>query len=713
MPDGDSWIGHRLRRREDHRLLTGAGRFTADLIPPASLHLAVVRSPVAHGHLRAIDLAAAREAPGVVGAFTAADLPEAAAPIADGAPPGVEPHPRPVLAQRKVRYQGEPVAVIAAESPYAAADAAALAAVDLDPLDAAPEVDAATAPDAPALHEELDGNVAGTIGRAFGDDPAPALAGAAATVRLRLRAGRVAGAYLEPRAVVAHWDEAAGSLLLHTSTQAVFQVRASVAAALGLEPECVRVVAEDVGGGFGAKGMCYPEEILAAALSRRLGRPVAWVAARSEDTATTAQAHGDVVEVELGADADGRLLGLRADLLHDIGAYTAGGAGQSDNIAGHMVCAYRLPALALRSRLVHTNAVPSGFIRGGGREVGNFAIERAMDALARQLALDPVELRRRNLVPPERMPYDTGYPHPAGVMVYDGGDYPRLLAEALEGVGYEDVRRRQEGGAALGVGVACCVEQTGMGLPELARVHVSPAGEAVVRLGSTPQGQGHATVFAQVVADRLGWPLERVQVRTGDTTHVRHGMNTAGSRSALEVGNAAALAGASARRRLLELASERLEAEPADLELGPEGAAVQGAPGSLVPLSELVGPDGLDVEETYQSSKASASGCHAALVELDAATGTPRLLRYVIAHDSGRAINPLLVEGQLHGGWAHGVGYALFEEAAYDADGNLTAASFLDYGIVSAPEVAAPLELRHVGSPVLGNPEGFKGVGEA
>jgi aerobic carbon-monoxide dehydrogenase large subunit len=442
MPDGDSWIGHRLRRREDHRLLTGAGRFTADLIPPGALHLAIVRSPVAHGHLRAIDLAAALDAPDVVEAFTAADLPEAAAPIADGTPPGVEPHPRPVLAQGKVRYQGEPLAVIAAESPYAAADAAALAFVDLDPLDAAPEVDAATAPGAPSVHEELDGNVAGTLERAFGDDPAPALAGAAATVRLRLRAGRVAGAYLEPRAVLAHWDEAAGALLLHTSTQAVFQVRAGVAAALDLEPERVRVVAEDVGGGFGAKGMCYPEEILAAALARRLGRPVAWVAARSEDTATTAQAHGDVVQVELGADADGRLLGLRADLLHDIGAYTAGGAGQSDNIAGHMVCAYRLPALALRSRLVHTNAVPSGFIRGGGREVGNFAIERAMDALARRLALDPVELRRRNLVPPELMPYDTGYPHPAGVMVYDGGDYPRLLAEALEGIGYEDVRRR-------------------------------------------------------------------------------------------------------------------------------------------------------------------------------------------------------------------------------------------------------------------------------
>ncbi|MBO0689012.1 MAG: molybdopterin-dependent oxidoreductase, partial [Candidatus Dormibacteraeota bacterium] len=588
----------------------------------------------------------------------------------------------------------------------------ALAMVEVDPLDAAPDVERAVAAGAPPIHEGQDGNLAGTVERRFGD-AAGALAAAAVTVRLRLRAGRVAGAYLEPRAVLADWDAASGTLLLHTSTQTVFQVRAGVAGALGVEPERVHVVAEDVGGGFGAKGMCYPEEILAAALARRLGRQVAWVAARSEDTATTAQAHGDTIDVELGADAEGRLLGLRADLLHDIGAYTAGGAGQTDNIAGHLVCAYELPALEVRSRLVHTNAVPSGFIRGGGREVGNFGIERAMDALACRLGLDSAELRRRNLIRPERMPHDTGYPHPAGVMVYDGGDYPRLLAEALAGIGYEDVRRRQDGGAPLGVGVACCVEQTGMGVPEIARVHVSPRGEAVVRLGSTPQGQGHATVFAQVVADRLGWPLEHVQVHAGDTTQVRHGMNTAGSRSALEVGNAAALAGTSARRRLLELASERLEAEPADLELGPQGAAVQGAPASLVPLAEVVGPEGLDVEETYQSGKASASGCHAALVELDMATGTPRLLRYVIAHDSGREINPLIVEGQLHGGWAHGLGYALFEEAAYDPDGNLTAASFLDYAIVSAAEVAAPLELRQVSSPVLGNPEGFKGVGEA
>jgi carbon-monoxide dehydrogenase large subunit len=721
---GDSWIGHRLRRREDHRLVLGEGRYTADLVPGDALHLAVVRSPVAHGEIRTIDLDAARGLPGVVAAFTAADLPEAAGPMGDGTPPGVEPHPRPVLARDRVRYQGEPVAVLVADSAYTAADAAALAAVDVEPLAAVADVEHAAAPGAPVLHEGLDGNLAGTVTRSFGGDVEPALAHAAAAVRTRLRLGRVAGAYLEPRAVLARWDAAAGSLLVHTSTQATYSVRAAVAGALGLEAEGVRVLAEDVGGGFGAKGMAYPEEVLTAAVARRVERPVAWVAARSEDTASTAQAHGDVIEVELGADAEGKLLALRADLLHDVGAYTAAGAAQTDNIAGHLVCAYALPALAVRSRLVHTNTVPCGFIRGGGREVGNFAIERAMDALARRLDLDPAELRRRNLIPPDDMPYHTGYPHPAGAMVYDGGDYPRLLAEALEGIGYEDVRRRQaqagapgesppEAPSPLGVGIACCVEQTGIGVPEIARVHVSPAGEVVVRLGSTPQGQGHVTVFAQVVADRLGWPLERVQVRTGDTAHVPSGMNTAGSRSALEVGNAAARVGTAARERLLELAADRLEAEPADLELGPDGVAVQGAPASRVPLASLLGTGGLDVEETYRSQKASASGCHAALVEVDTATGVPRLLRYVIAHDSGREINPLLVEGQLHGGWAHGLGYALFEEAAYDTDGNLAAASFLDYGIVSAPEAAAALELRQVAAPVLGNPEGFKGVGEA
>ncbi|HEY4025507.1 MAG TPA: molybdopterin cofactor-binding domain-containing protein, partial [Candidatus Dormibacteraeota bacterium] len=585
-------------------------------------------------------------------------------------------------------------------------------ALDLEPLPAAGDVVAATAPGAPLLHEGVAGNLAGVTRRTIGD-AAAAWTGAGVVVSRRLRLARVAGAYLEPRSVTAAWDQAGDSLTLWSSTQSVYGVRHQVAAMLGLAPERVRVLAEDVGGAFGAKGMPYAEEVLAPAVARRLGRPVRWVAGRSEDTAATAHAHGDVLELELAATAGGRLCGLRVRMLHDIGAHAGPGADQGDNVLSHLVCAYRLPALEAEVRQIYTNAVPSGFIRGGGREVGNFAIERMLDLLASRLGIDPAEVRRRNLVQPEEMPYDTGYPRGDSTVVYDGGDYPRLLDTALGAIGYDDVRRRQADGARLGVGVACCVESTGIGVPETARVNVRPDGSVTAFVGSTPQGQGHRTSLAQVVAERLGWPLERVTVVAGDTDAVPRSYNSAASRTAYEVGNAAALVATAARRRLRELGAERLEADPADVEVSPDGARVRGAPARTVPLAELAPAGGVEASEVFDSRRSFASGCHAALVDVDPETGSVTVLRYVIVHDSGRAINPLLVDGQLHGGYAHGLGYALLEEAVYDEEGAFRSASFLDYTIASAAEVAPPPELHEVRSEVFGNPEGFKGVGES
>ncbi|HSR25312.1 MAG TPA: xanthine dehydrogenase family protein molybdopterin-binding subunit, partial [Candidatus Eisenbacteria bacterium] len=620
--------------------------------------------------------------------------------------------PRPVLARERVRYAGEPVAVVVAEDPYLAADAADAIRLDIEPLPGAGDVLAATAPGAPLVHDGVEGNVAGVTRRAFGDAVA-AFDGAGVVVSHRLRLARVAGAYLEPRAVTAVWDVGAQALTLWSSTQSVYGVRERVAALLGLDPARVRVLAEDVGGAFGAKGMPYAEDVLAALVARRLDRPVRWVAGRSEDTAATAHSHGDVLDLELAATPAGELRGLRVSLLHDIGAHAGPGAEQGDNVLSHLICAYRLPALEAEVRQVYTNAVPSGFIRGGGREVGNFAIERMLDLLARRLGLDPVEVRRRNLVPPAAMPHDTGYPRGDATVVYDGGDYPRLLDTALRAVGYEQVRRRQAAGARLGLGVACCVESTGIGLPEPARVRLAPGGEVTAFVGSTPQGQGHRTSLAQVVAERLDWPLDLVRVVAGDTAAVPRSFNSAASRTAYEVGNAAALAAAAARRRLLDLAARRLEADPADIEVGPAGARVRGAPASAVPLDELVPADGVEAAETFHSRRSHASGCHAALLDVDPETGAVTMLRYVIAHDSGRSINPLLVEGQLHGGYAHGLGYALLEEAVYDEGGTFRSASFLDYAIASAPEIAVVPELHEVHSEVFGNPEGFKGVGES
>jgi aerobic carbon-monoxide dehydrogenase large subunit len=701
-------IGRPLRRREDPDLLTGRGRYAGDLSPPGLAHLAVVRSPEPHGALRTIDPAAALALPGVLAVLTAADLPELER---DPGEPRPGQHPRPVLARDRVRYAGEPVAVVVAEDPYTAADAAESVRLDIDPLPGAGDVLAATAPGAPELHDGVPGNLAGVVRRAFGD-AGRAFAAAGVVVSRRLRLARIAGAYLEPRAVTAVWD-ADGSLTLWSSTQSVYGVRDWVAALLGLPRERVRVLAEDVGGGFGAKGMPYAEEVLVPAAARRLRRPVRWVGARSEDTATTAHSHGGVLDVDLAATGSGDLLGLRVRLLHDIGAYWGPGAEQGDNVLSHLVCAYRLPALDAEVRQVYTSAVPSGYIRGGGREVGNFAIERMLDLLARRLDADPAAIRRRNLVTPAEMPYDTRYPRGDATVVYDGGDYPALLDAALAAIGHDDVRRRQAAGATMGVGIACCVESTGIGVPEPARVAVAPDGAVTGFVGSTPQGQGHRTSLAQVVAERLGWPLERVRVVAGDTTAVSRSWNSAASRTAYEVGNAAALAAAAARRRLRELAAERLEADPADVEVGPDGAHVRGAPTRSVPLGELIPDGGLEAAETFHSRRTFASGCHAALVEVDPETGGVHVLRYVIVHDSGRSINPLLVDGQLHGGYAHGLGYALFEEAVYDERGGFRSASFLDYTIPSAPEVAVVPELHEATSEVFGNPEGFKGVGES
>lgn len=706
-------IGQPFRRREDRPLLTGKGQYAGDVQLPGLVHMAMVRSPYPLARMGAIRLDQARATDGVVGAFTIADLPELTNRMGDPAPPGIQPESRPILAHGKVRYVGEPIAAIVATSQAAAVDGAAAVEVEFEPLEGVGDVLAATADGAEILHAGA--NVAGTVERGFGDidtafDDAPVV------VKQTLRFGRVIGGYMEPRACTARHDSDSGQLTVWTSTQWVYGVRDRIASALGLDASKVHVLAPDVGGGFGAKGQVYPEEILVASLARRLGQPVRFVATRTEDTQATGQSHGDVAEAELAANADGTLRGLRVNLLHDVGAYGGPGLGQSDNILSHVVSAYRLPALQARAQLIYTDTVPTGFIRGGGREVGNFIIERMMDRLARQLELDPAELRRRNLIQPHAMPYETGFKRMGTrPVVYDGGDYPRLLQTALEAVGYQEARARQARGEQIGVGVACCVESAGIQQPEPATIRIQPNGDVHAYLGSTPGGQGHRTVFAQVIAQHLEWPIERVQVFAGDSSAVASSANTAGSRSALEVGNAAALVAAAARTRLMHHAQTKLEAAAEDLVIGPAGAQVRGVPGQRVELKELLdGAQELSAEETFQSGGAYTSAVHAVVLEIDRETATIRIQRYAVAHDCGQAINPLLVEGQLQGGLVHGLGYALMEEAVYLPDGTFTTANFLDYTL---PGRGIPMEVQpefvEVHAPVMGNnPEGFKGVGE-
>lgn len=683
-------IGSRRPRREDPPLFTGAARFAGDNAPSGLAHLAVVRSQVPHGRLRSIELDAVRGRPGVLAAWSASDFPDLA--TLPGFPVGnAQLRERLVLPNTEVRYAGEAVAVVVADTPEGAADAAAMVEVHVEPLT--------------STSDPMQGEVATTLERGFGDIEA-AFANAATTVSARLKLARVTGAYMEPRAVTAAFD--GDVLVVNTSTQNVFGVRDAIANSLALPANRIRILAPHVGGAFGAKGFAVAEEVLTAAAALWLRRPVRWVAARSEDMLAGTQSHGTVLELELAAGSDGRLRGLRGRIWHPIGAYAAAGPGQVDNIVSHLLSAYRLPALHVTVDVVYTNTAPTGFIRGGGREVGNFAMERLVDRLARELRIDPFELRRRNLVPPSAMPYETGYRTPRITAIFDGGDYPAMLERARDAIGDAS----QAGQHAQGVGIACFTESTGIGEPEHARVAMDKTGNVTLCIGTTPHGQGHETAAAQVAGEHLGWPAEMIAVVAGDSDAVPTGRNTSASRSAVEMGNAAAIAAGSARRKLLALAAERLEAAAEDLELGTGGAGVRGVPERHVPLAELI-PNGLEVAAVYDPKRrrAYAAGCAAIMAEVDLETGAVEVRRHVFVHDVGRQINPMVVEGQVHGGAAHGLGYALFEEFEYDEDAAPRTSGFLDYSIVSAGEAVEP-ETIDIDTPSPSNPGGFRGAGE-
>ena len=705
-------IGRPMRRLEDERLITGRGRYAGDIKLDGTLHLALRRSPMPHARIDAIDISGAKAMPGVIAVWTASDLPEAAPGLTDFGPTGIVQRGRPILTNDEVNYAGEAYAVVVAETEYQARDAAEAIAGELDPLPGVGDVITATANGAPKVHSDTESNIAHSSSTMFGDIKA-AFAADSVTAKIRLTTSRVVGAAMEPRTVTATYED--GGVKVWTSTQNVFGVRSTIASILGLPESKVRVLAEDVGGGFGVKGSVFPEEVLTALAALRLKRPVRWVATRSEDGATTAQGHGTVLELELAASPDGKLRGLRGRVIHDIGAYSASGAGQPGIIIPHMVSTYVLPAMDMEAELVYTNTVPTGFVRGGGRPLGNYGMERVMDRLALALGVDPATVRKRNMIKPEQIPYTTGIPAGSSGYVYDSGNYPRLLELALDKLAYDEKRDRGRDGKLVGMGIACCVESTSFGRGEPAKLRIGKDGTARLFVGSTPQGQGHQTIAAQVAADRLGWQLDKIEVTAGDTEHVPFALLTAGSRSAVMVGNATARAATAMRKKLLDRAGEVLEADVQDLVLEDGIIEVRGAPAKRMPATDVVPDEGLEVLESFDPGRplTFSSGCHAAVVSVDPETGHVEVVRYVIVHDTGKAINTRLVEGQMHGGYAHGLGYALYESAVYEPDGTFRSASLLDYTIVSAAEVAVLPELIHMDTPTDTNPEGFKGAGES
>jgi carbon-monoxide dehydrogenase large subunit len=719
-----SILGTRVVRTEDPLFLTRGAVYTDDLVDDrlaGALHATFVRSPVAHARITSIDTSAAAEAPGVVAVLTADDLgdvPEQRPAM--GAYPAAM--AQPLLARGVVRFVGEPVAVVLTEQRYQGEDAAELVAVDYEQLPAVVDPWDALR-DEVVLFPEHGSNLVLSRGdvpvRGSQAQVGEAFAGCEVVVSGEIVNQRVAAAPLEVRAAAAVWQE--GRLLLWMPNQGAQGSKSVVRGMLGLEDDGLRLITPDVGGAFGAKFGADAEHAVVALASRVTGRPVTWAEARSENMVAMPHGRAQVHLVTVGGDRDGRIRAYRLQVLQDSGAYPKFGAMLPSLTLLMAPGVYDIPALETSFASVVTNTTPVGAYRGAGRPEATAALERAMDLFAAEIGKDPAEVRRVNLLPPFTEPHTT----PAGA-TYDSGDYAAALDRVLEAAGYRELRaeqaRRRENGDArqLGIGLSVYVEITGGGAEaggpsENATVEIHPDGSATILTGTSPHGQGHPTVWAMLASEELGIPLDRITVRWGDTDLVPKGGGTGGSRS-LQLGGAAVR---QASLELLDLARERaaarLEVDPADLvvdrDLG--GLAVAGVPGSGVSYGELAGEERLFVHSTFgQPGATYPFGAHVAVVEVDVESGKAELVRLIAVDDAGTIINPLLAEGQRHGGLAQGAAQALLEEVLYDVDGNPTTTTFADYPIVSATELPS-FELVDSETPTSYNPLGAKGIGEA
>ncbi len=733
------YIGRSVRRNEDARLLKGQGLFVDDVSLPNMVHAAFVRSNEAHGAITAIDVEEARAMPGVLAVLTAADLGEywRPGPLLVPPPPveGHIFHPRTQvpLARDKVRHVGEPVAVVVAESRYLAEDAAATVMVDIDSLPAVVDIETALAADAPLIHGDLSSNLAAHVTQQKGDY-AGARARADMVLSRRLECDRGASCPMENRGIVAHWDARAEMLEIWDTTQAPIPIRNGLSAMLGLSESQVRVVAPFIGGGFGPKIMMfYPEEVVIPWLSMKLGRPVKWIEDREEHFFATTHERGQVHYAEIALGKDGRILGVRDEFLHDTGAYDPYGLTVPLNSQCTLLGCYDIANYHSEFKAVFTNKTIVTPYRGAGRPHGVFVIERLLDIAARELGIDRVEIRKRNLIAPEKFPYNNEIIYQDfAPLVYDSGNYLPALERACKAIDYDNFVQREQPrlraeGKWVGIGVVTYVEGTGIGPYEGARVRVEASGKVSVATGVGTQGQGHFTVFAQVVAEQLGVDVANVRVVTGDTGVFDWGAGTFASRGAVVAGNACHAAALEVRQRILRLASQELEVAEEDLELVDGRVAIKGVPGSGMdlgalalkanPLRGAVQPGtlpGLEATSYFgPKSGATSNGVHAAIVEVDPGTFDVRILRYVAVHDCGTVINPLILEGQMEGGIAQGIGGAFYEKLHYDDSGQLLNASFMDYLLPTVNEMPPAVELGHVETPSPLNPLGIKGAGEA
>lgn len=735
-----TYVGERVARKEDHRLITGRGRFVADVRLPRAVEAAILRSPIAHARITRLDASRARELDGVVTVVTAEDLAGTLPPItrtfyksipdhvARETNLVVRPYRAQLLAEEKVFRVGEPVAVVLAKNRYVAEDALELIEVEYDPLEAVTDPFSALREGAPQIHPDVPGNVhcsfrtgAGDVERAFRE--------ADHTIATRITVGRSIGSPMETRGVLAEFDRATGELVVFATQQKPHLLRSYLAEMMAMPEEHIRIVSPDMGGSFG--GGIYNEEILLPFLATRLDRPIRWIEDRRENLSNARHTRDQHHDVEIAFNQDGTIVGLKDRFLVDAGAYNPFVITLSYNTAAHLRNEFKIDNFDVEAICVITNKRDNTPVRGAGRTSATFVIDRMVDMVAAYLGQDPADVRRKNLIPGELMPYDMGMLYrDGGRLVYDSGDFPAQFDKALALANYAGFRDQQEQaraeGRLLGIGISAHVEGSGFGPHEGATVRIDQSGHVVVHTGSNPHGQSHETVLSQVAADALGVAPDLITVRAGDTALIAHGGGTFASRSAVTAGSAVHGAAVKVREKVLIIASELLEVSRDDLRLEDGRVKVKGDPDSSLSFAEIAElaapgpgsrlPEGVEpgLEETHYyipPTVTYSSGTHLAVVEVDRETGMVSVLEYYVVDDCGQILNPMVVDGQQHGGVAHGIGNALFEEVVYDDAGQMLNPTFMDYLLPTAADVP-PIQVEHETHLSPLNPLGIKGAGE-
>ena len=732
------YFGERIKRNEDPRLLTGQGLYVDDVDLPHMVHVAFLRSPYAHAKINSIDVSQALERKGVVAVYTANDLGDywKPGPLLVSPPPVKDitfnEKTQVPLAKDKVKFAGEPIVMVVAESRYIAEDALADIQVDYEPLAAVVDMEKALASDSILIHEEIGSNVAAHVVQTKGDYES-IKKDAALVIKRRFKYEHGCAAAMENRGIVAEWDKRAGRLTVWDTTQAPVVIRNGLAGMLGLSERQVRVIAPFIGGGFGPKIMMfYQEEVLVPWAAMKLNRPVKWIEDRAENFVATTHERGQIHDAEIAFDKEGHILGVHDVFLHDTGAYAPYGLTVPLNSQANVLGLYEIKNYYSEFTAVFTNKTIVTPYRGAGRQHGVFVIERALDIAAKKLKIDRAEIRRRNFIQPTQFPYNNEIIYQDfAPIVYDSGNYEPLLDEALEKIGYhkfinEIQPKLRAEGKHVGIGLVAYVEGTGIGPYEGAKVQVMSSGRVSVVTGVGTQGQGHFTSFAQIVAEQLNVSVDKIDVVTGDTDQFYWGAGTFASRGAVVAGNAIHAAAKDVRKKILKLASEHFNAPEDELELEDGSVRVQDIPRQSISLGELAGmanptrgavkpgtEPGLEATNYFGPERgATASGIHAMIVEVNPDTMQIQIQKYLVAHDCGRVINPLILDGQIHGGVAQGIGNAFYERLAYDENGQLLNGTFMDYHLPTSLEVPR-IETAHGETRSPLNEMGVKGAGEA